>query len=154
VNAWADWSQYPASIKSGATYKGHVWAIPYGMDTRWLYFRRDDLQAAGLPANWTPSKLADVVAAAAAVKAKEANVLPYAPSTPPLPRHRNARADHSFVAAVWRTEANVVTAERQWVGNTRDPQGSRLLPDRLRPKLSPKDPHVDKPWTAMRAKAR
>src|SRR5438876_10635532 len=78
VNAWADWSQYPASIKNGATYKGHVWAIPYGMDTWWLYFRRDDLQAAALSGDWMPTKLADVVTAAAAVKSKEANVLPYA----------------------------------------------------------------------------
>src|SRR5438046_8384067 len=51
VNAWADWSQYPAPIKNGATYKGHAWAIPYGMDTRWPYFRRDDLQTPGLPAD-------------------------------------------------------------------------------------------------------
>ena len=51
VNAWADWKQYPDSIKKGATYKGKVWAIPYGMDTRWLYFRRDDLQKAGLAAD-------------------------------------------------------------------------------------------------------
>ena len=36
VSQWADWSQYPDSVRSGVTYKGSVWAIPYGLDMRWL----------------------------------------------------------------------------------------------------------------------
>src|SRR5438067_10407624 len=78
VNAWADWSQYPASITNGANYKSPVWATPYRMDTRWLHFRRDDLQTAAPPADGMPTNLGDVGTAAAAVKSKEANVLPYA----------------------------------------------------------------------------
>jgi len=81
VNAWADWSQYPRQPERvedrvdprTRAYKGHVWAITYGMDTRWLYFERDDLQKAGLPADWMPEKLDDVITGrASAVKSKEA----------------------------------------------------------------------------------
>src|SRR6266545_6460871 len=64
VSQWEDWKQYPDSIKKGATYKGKVWAIPYGMDTRWLYYRKDVFQKAGLPAEWQPAKVADVLDAA------------------------------------------------------------------------------------------
>jgi multiple sugar transport system substrate-binding protein len=152
VNAWADWSQYPASIKQGATYKGHVWAIPYGMDTRWLYFRRDDLQKAGLPADWMPTKLADVITAAAAVKAKEANVLPYA-------LYAGAAAsdgarDHAFVPLVWAYGGDVVTSDGKWVGNSAAIRKALAYYQTVYSQgLSPKEILTStKPWTAMRAK--
>src|SRR5256886_17682665 len=116
VNAWADWKQYPDSIKKGATYKGKIWAIPYGLDTRWLYFRRDDLQKAGLPADWTPSKLSDVVAAATAIKSKVSTVPPYAlyagQAAPTGAR------DHAFVPLVWAYGGDMQTSDGQWVGNS------------------------------------
>src|SRR5207247_11017515 len=102
--------------KQCATHKCHDVANPYGMDTRWLYFRRDDLQKAGLAADWMPTKLADVVTAAAAVKSKEANVLPYA-------LYAGAAAsdgarDHAFVPLVWAYGADVVTSAGKWVGSS------------------------------------
>ncbi|TMD54609.1 MAG: extracellular solute-binding protein [Chloroflexi bacterium] len=152
VNAWADWSQYPASIKQGATYKGHVWAIPYGMDTRWLYFRRDDLQKAGLAADWMPTKLADVVTAAAAVKSKEANVQPYA-------LYAGAAAsdgarDHAFVPLVWAYGGDVVTSDGKWVGNSAAIRKALTYYQTVYTQgLSPKEILTStKPWTAMRAK--
>src|SRR5205823_4283469 len=74
------------------------------------------LQTAGLPADWMPTKLADVVTAAAAVKSKEANVLPYA-------LYAGAAAsdgarDHAFVPLVWAYGGDVVTSDGKWVGNS------------------------------------
>src|SRR2546428_1922793 len=116
VNAWEDWKFYPDSIKKGATYKGKVWAIPYGMDTRWLYFRRDDLQKAGLASDWSPSKLDDVIAAASSGKVKESDGIPSA-------RYAGAAAsdgarDHAFVPLVWAYGGDVITSDGKWVGNS------------------------------------
>src|SRR5436309_431586 len=116
VNAWADWKQYPDSIKKGATYKGKIWAIPYGLDTRWLYFRRDDLQKAGLPADWTPSKLSDVVAAATAVKSKVSTVTPYALYAGQAAA--TGARDHAFVPLVWAYGGDMQTSDGKWVGNS------------------------------------
>src|SRR5689334_1014510 len=64
VGQWEDWSQYPDSVKSGVTYKGSVWAIPYGLDMRWLYYRKDDLSKAGLAADWQPANVQGILDAA------------------------------------------------------------------------------------------
>lgn len=152
VNAWADWKQYPDSIKKGATYKGKVWAIPYGMDTRWLYFRRDDLQKAGLAADWTPTKLDDVVAAAAAVKSKVSGVLPYALYAGQAAS--DGARDHAFVPLVWAYGGDVVTSDGNWIGNSAAIRKALAYYQKVYSQgLSPKEIlTTTKPWTAMRAK--
>lgn len=70
VAEWEDWAQYPDSIKSAVTYNGSVWAIPYGLDTRFLYYRKDLLEEAGLSRDWEPENLAGLLEAANAVKAQ------------------------------------------------------------------------------------
>jgi len=152
VNAWEDWKFYPDSIKKGATYKGKVWAIPYGMDTRWLYFRRDDLQKAGLASDWSPSKLDDVIAAASAVKSKVSSVIPYA-------LYAGAAAsdgarDHAFVPLVWAYGGDVITSDGKWVGNSPAIRKALAYYQKVYGQgLSPKEILTStKPWTAMRAK--
>ncbi|HEU0165470.1 MAG TPA: extracellular solute-binding protein [Thermomicrobiales bacterium] len=79
VSQWADWQYYPASVRSGVTYNGHVYSIPYGLDTRFLYNRRDLLAKAGLGDDWAPANVQGILDAANAVKeAKLENVIPYA----------------------------------------------------------------------------
>src|SRR3989440_1901237 len=152
VNAWEDWKFYPDSIKKGATYKGKVWAIPYGMDTRWLYFRRDDLQKAGLATDWSPSKLDDVIAAASAVKSKVSSVVPYA-------LYAGAAAsdgarDHAFVPLVWAYGGDVITSDGKWGGNSPAIRKALAYYQKVYGhELSPKEIlTTTKPWTAMRAK--
>ena len=70
VAAWDGWDQYPESIKNAVTYNGSVWAIPYGLDTRFLYFRRDLLEEAGMSRDWEPENLAGLLEAANAVKSQ------------------------------------------------------------------------------------
>ena len=152
VNAWADWKQYPDSIKKGATYKGKIWAIPYGLDTRWLYFRRDDLQKAGLPADWMPGKLSDVVAAATAVKSKVSTVTPYALYAGQA-ADTGAR-DHAFVPLVWAYGGDMQTSDGKWVGNSAAIRKALAYYQTVYGQgLSPKEIlTTTKPWTAMRAK--
>lgn len=80
VAAWEDWeAQYPQAVRDGVAYNGSTWAIPYGLDTRFLYYRKDLLTQAGLSADWQPANLDGILEAATAVKeAGIENVLPYA----------------------------------------------------------------------------
>ncbi len=152
VQAWPDWKSYPEAIKQGATYKGKVWAIPYGLDMRWLYYRKDDLQKAGLPADWKPSKLDDVLAAAAAVKAKATDVLPYALYAGQA--GDTGTANHAFIPLVWAYGGDVITADGKWVGNSAAIRKALTYYQKVYGQgLSPKELlTTTKPWTSMREK--
>src|SRR5439155_18672417 len=78
VSQWEDWKNYPDSVKGGVTYQGKVWAIPYGLDTRWLYIRRDVLDKAGFGADWVPKVVGDILDGARQVNDRVPNVIPYA----------------------------------------------------------------------------
>ena len=58
---WDDWKNYPESVRQGVTYKGKVYGIPYGLDTRFLYYRKDVFQKAGLDPNWQPKNVNDIL---------------------------------------------------------------------------------------------
>jgi multiple sugar transport system substrate-binding protein len=75
---WPDWRYYSPTVKDGVTYQGQTWAIPYGLDTRFLYYRRDIFEQVGLSAAWQPKNVADILAAAARVQAQRPDVLPFA----------------------------------------------------------------------------
>lgn len=74
---WADWQFYPDSVRSGVTYKGKVWAIPYGLDVYFLYYRKDVFTAAGLDPDWALANLDGIPDAAKAIQAKDSKVIPY-----------------------------------------------------------------------------
>ena len=77
VNAWSDWSQYPNAVKSGVTYEGHVYAIPYGLDMRWLYYNKNIFKAVGLPVPWQPKSWNDIINAAIVIKERAPDKIPY-----------------------------------------------------------------------------
>jgi multiple sugar transport system substrate-binding protein len=150
---WADWSQYPDAVRTGVTYKGKVWAIPYGLDMRWLYYRKDDLQKAGLPADWQPANVQGILDAATAVKgANEANVLPYALYAGPA--GWGGTADHAFVPLLWAYGGELQDKDGKWIGDSPATRkvmayyakayGQGLVPKEI---LT-----ATKPWTAMREK--
>lgn len=74
---WADWKFYPDSVRSGVTYKGKVWAIPYGLDVYFLYYRKDIFTAAGLNPDWSLANLDGIPEAAKSIQAKDSKVIPY-----------------------------------------------------------------------------
>ena len=152
VGQWADWSQYPDSVRSGVTYKSSVWAIPYGLDMRWLYYRKDDLQKAGLPADWQPANVQGILDAATAVKnANEANVLPYALYAGPA--GSSGTADHAFVPLLWAYGGELQDSSGKWIGDSPATKKVMAYYQKAYNGLSPKEILTStKPWTAMREK--
>lgn len=152
VKDWADWSQYPDSVRSGVTYKGSVWAIPYGLDMRWLYYRKDDLQKAGLAADWQPANVQGILDAATAVKnANESNVLPYALYAGPA--GSSGTADHAFVPLLWAYGGELQDSSGKWIGDSPATKKVMAYYQKAYDGLSPKEIlTATKPWTAMREK--
>jgi multiple sugar transport system substrate-binding protein len=153
VSQWADWSQYPDAVKSGVTYKGSVWAIPYGLDMRWLYYRKDDLQKAGLAADWQPANVQGILDAATAVKsANESNVLPYALYAGPA--GSTGTADHAFVPLLWAYGGDLQDQSGKWIGDS--PATKKVMAyynTAYSQGLVPKEIlTATQPWTAMRQK--
>ena len=149
---WADWSQYPDAVKSGVTYKGKVWAIPYGLDMRWLYYRDDVLQKAGLPADWQPANVQGILDAATAVKgANEANVIPYALYAGPA--GSSGTADHAFVPLLWAYGGQLQDSSGKWIGDSPATRKVMAYYQKAYAGLSPKEIlTATKPWTSMREK--
>jgi multiple sugar transport system substrate-binding protein len=149
---WADWSQYPDAVKSGVTYKGKVWAIPYGLDMRWLYYRNDDLTKAGLPADWQPANVQGILDAATAVKgANEANVIPYALYAGP--NGSSGTADHAFVPLLWAYGGELQDSSGKWIGDSPATKKVMAYYQKAYAGLSPKEIlTATKPWTSMREK--
>ncbi|MEA2519177.1 MAG: multiple sugar transport system substrate-binding protein [Chloroflexota bacterium] len=152
VSQWADWSQYPDSVKNGVTYKGSVWAIPYGLDMRWLYYRKDDLTKAGLAADWQPANVQGILDAATAVKsANEPNVLPYALYAGPA--GSSGTADHAFVPLLWAYGGELQDKDGKWIGDSPATRKVMAYYQKAYDGLSPKEILTStKPWTAMREK--
>ncbi len=152
LKQWPDWSQYPDAVKSGVTYHGSVWAIPYGLDMRWLYYRKDDLSKAGLPADWQPANVQGILDAATAVKsANEANVLPYALYAGPA--GSSGTADHAFVPLLWAYGGELQDANGKWIGDSPATRKVMAYYQKAYDGLSPKEILTStKPWTAMREK--
>lgn len=152
VKQWDDWKYYPDSVRGGVTYKSKVWAIPYGLDTRWLYYRKDDFQKAGLPADWTPANVQGILDAATAVKkANLTNVLPYALYAGPA--GSGGTADHAFVPLLWAYGGELQDKSGKWIGDGPATRKVMAYYAKAYDGLSPKDIlTATKPWTAMREK--
>ena len=75
---WPDWEYYPRRVRDAVTYGGQVWAIPYGLDTHFLYYRKDLYEQAGLPRDWAPENVDAILDAAAIIKERLPEVMPYA----------------------------------------------------------------------------
>ena len=114
VGQWADWAQYPASVQSGVSYNGHVWGIPYGLDMRWLYLRKDLLDKAGLGADWQPTNIASVLDAAKAVKDTGSDAFAlYAGEI-----GSDGSNTNGFLPIVLANGGNLITADNKWVSDS------------------------------------
>lgn len=78
LTAWNDWAQYPNVVRDAITYQNTVWALPYILDTHFLYYRKDLFQQAGLPRDWQPQTPDDILTAARQLKASNPDIIPYA----------------------------------------------------------------------------
>lgn len=113
---WPDWKYYPPWVREGVTYQGKVWAVPYGLDTRFLFARRDLLARAGLGRDWQPKNVAGILSAASALRAAVPDASPYALYAGPL--GSTGTATHGFVPLVWAYGGDVQDQRGRWVGDS------------------------------------
>lgn len=113
---WPDWRYYSPTVREGVTYQSQVWAIPYGLDTRFLYFRRDIFDQVGLGADWSPKNVADILSAAARVKMLRPDVIPYALYAGP--NGGSGTANHGFVPLVYAYGGSLKDSRGNWIGES------------------------------------
>lgn len=78
VAAWDGWELYPDALKAAVSYEGSIWAIPYLIDTHFIYYRKDLFEQAGLPREWAPDTPEEILAAARQLKGALPDIIPYA----------------------------------------------------------------------------
>ncbi|QWL31918.1 extracellular solute-binding protein [Rathayibacter toxicus] len=77
LEKWADWPQFVDGAKqAGRGADGKTYGISLGTDTRGLWYNTELLQKAGVSTPWQPKTWADVLDAAARVKAAVPDVIP------------------------------------------------------------------------------
>jgi multiple sugar transport system substrate-binding protein len=103
-------------VREGVTYQGQVWALPYGLDTRFLYFRRDIFEQVGLGGDWSPKNVADILNAAARVKLLRPEVMPYALYAGP--NGGTGTANHGFVPLVYAYGGSLKDSRGNWIGDS------------------------------------
>ncbi len=114
---WPDWAgQYPESVRSGVTYKGQVWGIPYGLDVRWLYARRDRLEEAGLSRDWQPANLNGVLEAATALKNADLGIEPYVLYAGII--GSGGTTTHGFLPVLLANGGTLLTEDGKWVSDS------------------------------------
>ncbi|WP_369371146.1 extracellular solute-binding protein [Promicromonospora sp. Populi] len=75
---WDEWGQFVESAQqAGAGDDGQIYGVSMGTDTRGLWFNRDVLANAGLPADWAPTSWDDLLEAARAIQASDPDVVPF-----------------------------------------------------------------------------
>ncbi len=153
VAEWPDWEQYPQAVKDGVSYEGKVWAIPYGLDTRFLYYRKDVFGQAGLPADWEPANVEAILEAANTVKVRAEGVIPYALYAGQA--GDSGTAAHGFIPLVIAYGGSLQDDTGKWIGSSpaitkalayyeRAWRTDQLVPQEI---LT-----TTKPWTSMREK--
>lgn len=151
VKSWPDWQYFPPTVTESVTYQGRVWAIPYGLDTRFLYYRRDIFEQVGLGAGWQPKHVGEVIEAAARVKAQRPDVIPYVLYAGTA--GDTGTANHGFLPLLWAYGGELQDKSGAWIGN--GPAIRKALAYYARAYLADKvtPPEVytmQRPWVGMR----
>jgi multiple sugar transport system substrate-binding protein len=76
VDEWDGWAQINEAVQANGSYDGARYGIPQGTDGRVIYFNKDLFEQAGLPADWQPATMEEVLEAARAIKEALPDVTP------------------------------------------------------------------------------
>ncbi|HEY7034941.1 MAG TPA: sugar ABC transporter substrate-binding protein [Thermomicrobiales bacterium] len=113
LDAWDGWAQYPDVVRNAITYQNTVWALPYILDTHFLYYRKDLFEKAGLPREWEPASLDDILAAARQVKSGLPDDIPYALYAGA--NGGNGTAIRGFLPLLYAYGGTMVDATGMWI---------------------------------------
>jgi multiple sugar transport system substrate-binding protein len=73
---FSEWKDLYPTFQKVTEYNGTPYAMMTETDVQQIYFDKALLEKAGLPANWKPTTLNDILTAAEAIKAKDPGVIP------------------------------------------------------------------------------
>ena len=77
LNSWSEWGSFTDTAKGAAkALDGSTYGVPDGTDTRAIWFNKEILAKAGLPADWQPKNWDDLLSAARTIKAAVPDVIP------------------------------------------------------------------------------
>ena len=153
VAKWDDWKMYPDAVKQGVTYKGKVYGIPYGLDTRFLYYRKDVFQKAGLDPTWQPKTVTDILDTAKQIQSKVPDVIPYVVYAGKA--GDTGTANHGFLPVLLAYGGQLQDSSGKWIGDSQALRKTFAYYQRayMQDKLVPSEVlTTPKPWTAMREK--
>ena len=74
--AWND-GTYVEALKTGSSYDGSVYGIPFSTDARGIWYNKEIFKQAGLPEDWQPETWQDILDACEAVKQNVSDVIPF-----------------------------------------------------------------------------
>ena len=76
VEEWDGWAQINEAVQANGMFEGARYAIPQGTDGRVIYFNKEIFAAAGLPEDWQPATVEEVLEAARTIKESNPDVIP------------------------------------------------------------------------------
>jgi len=76
VEEWDGWAQINEAVQANGIFDGNRYGVPQGTDGRVIYYNRDLVEEAGLPADWQPATMEEVLEAGRALKEALPDVTP------------------------------------------------------------------------------
>jgi multiple sugar transport system substrate-binding protein len=76
VEEWDGWAQIDEALQANGMFEGVRYAIPQGTDGRVIYFNKEIFAAAGLPEDWQPTTVEEILEAARTIKESNPDVIP------------------------------------------------------------------------------
>lgn len=76
VEQWDGWDQINEAVQANGIFEGTRYALPQGTDGRVIYFNKDLFTQAGLPTDWQPATMDEVLDAARTLKEALPDVTP------------------------------------------------------------------------------
>lgn len=73
---WEGWEQINEAVQANASFDGQLYGIPQGTDGRVIYFNKTLFEEAGLPTDWAPATMDEVLEAARTIKEALPDVTP------------------------------------------------------------------------------
>ncbi len=111
VQQWDGWQAYDEASKKAVTVQDHPWAVPWGLNVYFLFYRKDLFEEAGLPTDWQPETREEIIEAAQAIQTANPDVIPY--SVYAGANGENATAA-DFMTLIYSNGGTLTDADGKW----------------------------------------